>query len=409
IGTTRQDLNVSISGGNRIEIKGVQDLKLIAKVVRIEVERQLMLLNVKKELTGRGVKKKGLRSEFVDITDIFKNTKSKLVLGALKEGLRVNAVKLRGFQGLLKNKLGPELAQYARAIANVKGVIHSDELPAYGISEGEKEAIRKKLNLSKDDAFVFVFSDDRTTKKALKCVIERCKAAIDGVPKETRKSRGDGTTEFMRPLPGSARMYPETDEALIPINRNLLKKIRENLPKMPEEMQRSLEDMGLSRELANQMVRSKWINSFNSLTREFRNIKPVFIATTLLSTPKEIRRKYGIETNVLEIKHFRDILSYLNKGDISKEAVPELLIELAKNPNDSAGDIIDKKNLRLISTKDLEEIIDNIMEDIQDMDKMGNKVFGIMMGKAMAKLGARSNPDIVKRIIQKKLKTDNEL
>lgn len=47
IGTIRQDLNVSIPEGARVEIKGVQELKLIPKIIENEVERQERLLKLK--------------------------------------------------------------------------------------------------------------------------------------------------------------------------------------------------------------------------------------------------------------------------------------------------------------------------------------------------------------------------
>jgi len=40
LGTIRQDVNVSIKGGARVEVKGVQDLNLIDKIVEMEVLRR---------------------------------------------------------------------------------------------------------------------------------------------------------------------------------------------------------------------------------------------------------------------------------------------------------------------------------------------------------------------------------
>jgi len=258
IGTIRQDINVSIKGGERIEVKGVQDLRLISKGVKLEVERQLMLIKVATELKKRKLSGGELKSNFHNVTNIFKNTKSKLISSLLKnKNSMVIAVKLPKFSGMLQGKLGPELAQYARAIAGVKGIFHSDELPGYGITWKEIKAVAKRFSIKNDDAFVLVGGQEEMAEKALDAVLERCRFALNGVPEETRRVRDDGTTEFMRPLPGSARMYPETDELMVPITKEKILEVKKNLPKLPEERLEEFKKLGLSHELVNQLVTSR--------------------------------------------------------------------------------------------------------------------------------------------------------
>lgn len=50
LGTIRQDVNLSIKKGVRVEIKGVQDLNSIPKVIEKEIERQLDLIKKKSSL-----------------------------------------------------------------------------------------------------------------------------------------------------------------------------------------------------------------------------------------------------------------------------------------------------------------------------------------------------------------------
>jgi len=54
-GTIRQDLNVSLLGGEVVEVKGVQKLNLIAKVVRYEATRQMGLVKIAEEIKKRGI------------------------------------------------------------------------------------------------------------------------------------------------------------------------------------------------------------------------------------------------------------------------------------------------------------------------------------------------------------------
>src|SRR2546428_5045123 len=149
----REGGKVSLQGGGRIAIKGVQELRLIATFVEKEVERQVMLLEVAAELKSRNITSvpTGLR----DLTSLFRETESKVVQAALKKGGVVLGWALPAFAGLLKGKLGPELAAPAR-IAGVAGIFHSAELPGYGISREETEAVRAALGLGDRDAFVLV-------------------------------------------------------------------------------------------------------------------------------------------------------------------------------------------------------------------------------------------------------------
>jgi len=400
LGTIRQDLNVSISEGERIEIKGVQDLKLIKNVLGKEVERQLMLIKVKKELLKSGIGNENLKSEFFDVTSVFENTRAGVIAKILEDGGRVISVRLKGFNGLLKGMLGPELAQYVEAITNVKGIFHSDELPGYGISEDEIKGIKKKLKLGEDDAFALVVEKRDLAEKALKEVLERCKISLEIVPEETRRAREDGTTEFMRPLPGSARMYPETDEPLLVITKDRLMEIKKKLPELPEEKLRHYLNLGLGRELSNQLIKSKFSESFDEFNKKFPRIKPSVIATTLLSMPKEVKKRYNVDTNNLEKSHYEAALMKINEGKISKETIPEILAEFARNPGRSIEDIIEEKDLELLSEKEIKGVIDRIME------KNPEKAFGALMGMAMAELKGRADAEVVKNLIQRKLKTD---
>ena len=405
LGTIRQDLNVSVTGGERIEVKGVQDLRLISKVVEEEVKRQLILIKVKEELGRRQVKEEDLNYEFIDVTDLFKKTKSKVIRNSLKRGGSVTATKLTGFSNLLRNKLGPELAQYARVTGGVKGLFHSDELPAYGITGEEILEINKKLRLDPEDAFVLVAEKRSVAKKALKAVVDRSRLALYGVPKETRRGLPDGRSEFMRPLPGSARMYPETDEPLVVIDNKFISGIKKNLSEMPEEKIERFLGIGLSKELANQLLKSKWAAKFDDFKNEFMNVKPSVIATTLISTPKEVKRRYKVEVGSLGEDHYRGILGLVDNKRISKDVIPEIMAELARDPTKDVEEILEEKDLGFISMEELEGIVDEILEENSELIKdAGGKAVGQIIGKIMAEVKGRADAGLVREIIEGKLK-----
>ncbi|MDD1695882.1 MAG: Glu-tRNA(Gln) amidotransferase subunit GatE, partial [Methanoregula sp.] len=212
IGTIRQDVNISIKGGARVEIKGVQELDLIAEVVRREVQRQQSLLGIRQELTQR---KASVHDNSQDVSDLFKETKS----AVLKKAKRIYAIRLDLFAGLVgreiqpDRRLGSEMSDYAKK-CGVGGIFHTDELPAYGVTADEVAGLRARMNAREQDCVVIVAAmSDKQATCALNQVMLRARMSLSDrpVPEETRKMLADGSSAYMRPLPGAARMYPETD------------------------------------------------------------------------------------------------------------------------------------------------------------------------------------------------------
>ncbi len=246
LGTIRQDVNVSIRDGALIEIKGVQELELVSQVIENEVQRQLSLLQIREELKKLGVKEADITEDFVDVTKVFKNTKCKVIAKAIKQNNPVLAVKLHGFAGLLKKelaagmRLGSELAGMARFWGRVGGIFHTDEMPAYGVTEEELTQLARILKKEPQDAVVFVADTPENAADALKAVVERARVALRGVPEETRSANPDGTTKYMRPRPGAARMYPETDVPPIQLTKEYLDELAGRLPELPEQLMKRL-------------------------------------------------------------------------------------------------------------------------------------------------------------------------
>jgi glutamyl-tRNA(Gln) amidotransferase subunit E len=320
-----------------------------------------------------------------------------MVAGMLGKGACVLAVKLPGFSGLLKDKLGPELAQYAKSAAGVKGIFHSDELPDYGISMDEVTAVKKGLSLEENDAFALVVEGKEVAEKALNEVIGRCRTAFLGVPKETRRARDDGSSEFMRPLPGSARMYPETDEVPVALPAERLTRIRENLSETPEKRMSRYMELDVGAELAGQLVKSKVAGDFDEYVKEFPGLKASLIAGTLLSSPKEAKKKYGVDIEGLGKQHFMGVFALLDAGKITKESVVDVLAELAKNPDESAEDAVRKLGLGSLSDTEIDKVVGEIIAENPNLAE------GALMGKAMAKLRGKAEAGKVAAAIKLRL------
>ena len=230
IGTIRQDVNVSIREGARIEVKGWQDLRKLEKLVENEVLRQYNLLQIKKELNTRKLKKFSKKEK--DVTNIFKKTKSKIISDLIKNKGKAYALLLPNFSGLLKKELcpgktfGKELSEYAKAYGT-KGMIHSDEnLKKYKL-ENEFKKLRKSFNAKDNDLILIVAEKKEITEKAIDAVYQRALYCLKGVPEETRiPNHNDATSSYARPLPGANRLYPETDIPNIQVTKKILDSIK---------------------------------------------------------------------------------------------------------------------------------------------------------------------------------------
>lgn len=414
LGTIRQDLNISIKGGAKIEIKGVQRLDLLAKIVEYEVLRQLNLLRIRDELLRRNVKEEDIVPDFIDVSHVFRNTRSRVIRRALSSEGVVLALKLPNFAGLLgyeiqpKRRFGTELSDYARFWGGVGGIFHTDELPKYGISGDEVAKLRAELNCGERDCVVLVADDEEKAKRALEAVVERAIMALKGVPEETRGYNPDGTTHYSRPRPGAARMYPETDIRPILITMDRIECILKILPEPPEvKLRKFIEEYGLSKELARQMIHSYRLDLFERLVTEFPRLPPRLIAVTLEQTMKSLARE-GLPVDNIGDEHLMDLFKALSEGLIAKEAIPNVLGYLAKNPEKSVKEAIKKLGLRALSIEELDGLIESLLKENEELvRKRGAQAWqplmGMLMKRVRGKIDGRTVAERLKLHISKLL------
>jgi glutamyl-tRNA(Gln) amidotransferase subunit E len=408
LGTIRQDINISLAKGGKVEIKGVQDLELISKVVELEVQRQLKLLEIRDELKRRGVV--DVKSDVVDVSDVFKNTKSKIILQGLQRGHKVMAIKLEGFAGLLGveiqpgRRFGTELKDYAVVWGGVKGLFHTDEMPAYGITEAEVSELKKRLGCGPNDASVFVVDEEERAVKALQAVLRRCRDALRGIPDETRAANPDGTTRYMRPRPGASRMYPETDVRPIVITKERLERLARSLPEMPEEkLKRFVEEYGLSKDLALLMINSYRLDLFERIVSEVPEVSPTIVATTLEYTWKSLKRE-GVPLEQVDETRLLEMFKALGKGLMAKEAIPYVLKAMAENPNASLQEILEKLGLRALSLDEVRALVDRIIEENADVLKeRGDRAFKVVMGRVMSVLRGKVDGKLVSEVVRERV------
>ncbi|MHC1585491.1 MAG: Glu-tRNA(Gln) amidotransferase subunit GatE, partial [Candidatus Syntropharchaeia archaeon] len=402
IGTIRQDINVSIEEGARVEIKGVQELRLIEKIVHNEVVRQLNLLKIREELKRRNAY---VENRIVDITEVFSNTKSKVLRKVLKNGV-VLGVCLRGFSGIVGMEIQPERRLGTEFSDRVKGyglggIFHTDELPGYGISEEEVRKLREIFEAREDDCIVFAAGDEERVRKGMEAVIERAREALIRVPEETRRALPNGSTAYMRPLPGAARMYPETDVPPVEISEERIKSIE--LPELVEDRKkRYMKEYQLNEELSFLIASSPYFDLFERIMKNF-DVPATLVVRTLTATKREIEKECDAE--ISEESLFR-LFKLFGENKVTREVIPDILKAIAENPEKEVEDIISELGLEKADVGEVERRIEEIARARVDfilergMASLG-PIMGVVMGELKGKVDGKRASEILKEKIAK--------
>ncbi|MBI4170386.1 MAG: Glu-tRNA(Gln) amidotransferase subunit GatE [Candidatus Aenigmarchaeota archaeon] len=386
IGSIRQDVNVSIESGARVEIKGFQELEKIPQLVENEVKRQTALLEIKEELHRRGLKE--LKEKPKDVTALFRDTRASFIERIIASNGRVFALKLPKFAGLLRKgcgdrTFGKELAAYAEAYG-FGGIIHSDEdLNKYKLTQ-DFARLKKELKIQEQD-LVLILAGHDNVEKAMNTILERARHCLIGVPEETRVADGMGS-KYTRPLPGSGRLYPESDIPAIRIDKNYVAKLK--LPKTLKEIKEELSEE-LTEELAKQLVRSRYFPLFE----EFKNFGPRIVATTFLSTFTDLRRR-GFPIEKITRDHLFKVFSLVQKGKFSKTALPQIFEQLASGVD--VDEVISK--FETLSKEEIEKAVKSIVA------KNTGKSESVIIGLVMQQLRGRADGRLVAELVRREMK-----
>jgi glutamyl-tRNA(Gln) amidotransferase subunit E len=336
LGATRQDVNVSITGGTRVEIKGVPKLQWMEALTRNEAIRQRSLLEMRDILRSRGVTDQTLSTQVKDLTHLFAGTQCPYIAKALEQGGKVKGIKLCGFGGLLGREVMPgvplsnEFAGRVKVIACLDdpvNIVHTEELPIHGLGEKDKEAIEGEMHDRHFDVTVLAWGPNGDVDTAMKEIKLRALDALNGVPSETRQAFADGTSGFERILPGPDRMYPDTDSPPTAITEQRIQKTRERLTEPPWTAEERFASMGVPRRLARELALSPRSRTFDALVKAGHPAKGA--AVFLVEGLKALRRA-GVDVDRLTGEDIKRIFDRARGNGMSPTVLPKLALAVAK-------------------------------------------------------------------------------
>ncbi|HEX5982323.1 MAG TPA: Glu-tRNA(Gln) amidotransferase subunit GatE, partial [Nitrososphaeraceae archaeon] len=412
LGSIRQDVNISVNNGKGIvEIKGVQRLDQLIKVIEYETTRQHGLILIAEKMNReRKPNDIIIGDKIMDITNIFIDSSSKIIQKVISnKGNIFMAIRVKGFKGLFgfepypDIRIGKELGELVR-FYGFGGLFHSDELPNYGITDIEVKKVNGILDIDiSKDGFIILGGPREKMSIAISAICDRLNNVSSGVPSETRAARIDGKTIYSRPKPGSARMYPETDISPFKITDDLLVPLKEKVPKSWNETILYLaKKYQLNENLAEKIFDSNYFEIFEVLC-DLTKISPSFIASKLTEDILNLERQ-GYDSSILNNDLLLDIFKRLDSGLIAKESINLIMEKLMNKTTKSVDESIRVLGIKSISDEELEKIINKIIEDnMLIIQEKGMKAMSALMGKCMTVLRGKVNGKKINEVINNKL------
>ncbi len=410
LGSIRQDVNVSIKeGGVVIEVKGVQQLEQLEKVVEYEAKRQHGLLKISKKLQEKNWIHDD-KNDRKDITELFLKCKSKIIQNAIKKNQRIFAVSFRNIAGMFGYspyegiRLGKEVAELVRFFG-LGGIFHSDELPNFGVEESDLENLKEFLKINENDGFLILAIPEEKIHFIVDQIILRIEhIKNEGIPIDTRLATQKGETKFLRPRPGAARMYPETDIPPIIISKEELDDARKNIPKSWDESIKELQTKyEINSQLTEQIFDSRYIEIFEKIVEKTK-VSPTFVTSVLCSTITNLERS-GLNSNLLQNEDIVKSFELLEVGKISKESIEIIFENIMAGKAKNTEEAMKNTAIEAVDESDLEKIIEEIVEKNQEIIiNQKERAVGPLMGIAMKKLRGKASGEIVNKLLLKNIR-----
>lgn len=373
-GAAREDVNVSVRGGARVEIKGVPQISRIPHLIYNEAMRQCALLEIRRELKDRGVTPATFAFTTHDVTRLVAKTSYEPIGAALTDGLLVKCVVLKGFAGLLNHPtqehttFATEFSDRVRVVAcltKLPNIVHSDTAAEW-LSARDWKQLRKKTDAGLNDVLILVWGDERDTRCACDEIAIRAREATEGIPNDTRQALKDGTNGFERVLPGADRMYPDTDLPPIEITHTRIEGIRAGLPPLVWDRAARYRQMSLPKEVIEPLCMSPRADLFDRVVNEL-SLGPCFVAVVLFQRLKALRRA-GLRPDRLSDQELFNVFKAHAQGQLAREGVADVIERLLNLPlptgqqQSRVAALLTELNIRPVVDEELDAAVAKAMQ-----------------------------------------------
>ena len=408
IGTIRQDVNISVEGGGVIEVKGVQQLDQLEKIIEFEAKRQHGLKLISEKINQTKFSEIDRRKDVFDITEIMQECNSNIIKKSIEKqdkifGIRIKKLKgILGFEPYSDIRLGKEIGQLVRFFG-IGGVFHSDELPNYGIENADIKRVTEKLDIQNEDAFLIIAGGRNSVGFAIDSIINRIKLSKNGPPAETRAATPNGDTIFLRPRPGASRMYPETDIPTVKVTDDELIKVRSNIPKSWEDSIKELEEKYLiNNQLAEQIFDSEYFEIFEQICSQKQN-SPNFVVSILCSTITNLERS-GLNSSLLSNEHIKKTFELLEQEKINKESIQIIFEQIMSKKANGVLQALENASISQLTEDELDEILNKIIqENIDKIKQEQMRALSGIMGIAMKEVRGKASGKIINQKLKEKI------
>jgi len=408
IGSIRQDVNISVMNSGVVEVKGVQQLDQLEKIIGYEAKRQHGLILIAEKLKKLSITIS--KEDVFDITEVFKDCESKIIQNALKSKAKIKAIRIRNFSGMFgfepysEIRLGKEIGQLVRFFG-IGGVFHSDELPNYGINDSDVDKVKKHLELVDGDGFLIIAGEDPKLDYAIDSIIKRIQDATKGVPAETRAVTQDGETVFLRPRPGASRMYPETDIPSISVMPEEVKLARDTAgatKSWDESIAEIQKKYDLNSQLSEQIFDSEYMELFEKICENKKNSSN-FVASILCSSITSLERK-GLDAMLLKPEHIIESFELLASGKIPKESLEIIFESIMSGKSENVSMAMQSTDVSSMGEDELNKILDEIIQNNMDLVKeRGERAVVTLMGITMKEVRGKASGKMVNDLLRKKI------
>jgi len=408
IGTIRQDVNISVKGGGVIEVKGVQQLDQLEKIIEFEAKRQHGLKLISEKINQTGFTEISRNEDVFDITKIMQECNSKIIKKSIEKKHKVFGIKIKKLKGVFglepysDIRLGKEIGQLVRFFG-IGGVFHSDELPNYGIENADIKQVTEKLDIQNDDAFLIIAGEKISVNYAIDAIINRISLAKNGPPAETRAATQNGDTIFLRPRPGASRMYPETDIPTIKVTDKELIEVKSNIPKSWEKSIKELEEKyQINNQLAEQIFDSDYFDLFEKICSEKQN-SPNYVASVLCSTITNLERQ-GLDSGLLNNEQIINIFELLEQEKINKESIEMIFEQIMSRKANNVSQALENASITQLSENELDKVLDEIIQNNEEkIQQEQMRALSGLMGLAMKEVRGKASGKIINQKLKEKI------